>query len=315
MPNLISRLVTPWYPSSAIGLEKGSASIVSVERGRGNSCVVKRAATFSLAESIIRPGFDEPNLENPAQLASILGELAQTAGLLKQKRWSLSLPEATTRTLVLTMETQPQSNSELQDVLRWKMERGFGAPVDELSISREKLQKDSQGRDRYLAVAVRSSILSEYERVMESLGWRIGLVLPRHIGESQWLVRNGAVGDALLLSGSEEGFTAVVLRNGHPLIVRTVECSAQDCEDEFYRLLLFYRDRRAGGSDETGPTLTRLMVVGNGLTKERAGEIVSETTGREIQPLEAEDLGLMLPSRDFSFDAIAAPAGLAVLAL
>ncbi len=315
MPNLISRLVTPWYPSTAIGLEKGSASIVSVESGRGNSCVVKRAATFSLAESIIRPGFDEPNIENPSQLASILGELAQSAGLLRQKRWSLSLPEATTRTLVLTMETQPQSSSELQDVLRWKMERGFGAPIEELSISREKLQKDSQGRDRYLAVGVRSAIVSEYERVMESLGWRTGLILPRHIGESQWLVRNGGVGDALLLSGSQEGFTAVVLRNGHPLIVRTVECNAQDCEDEFYRLLLFYRDRRAGASDETGPTLTRLMVVGNGLTKERAGEIVSETTGNEIQPLEAEDLGLMLPSRDFSFDAIAAPAGLATLSL
>ncbi len=315
MPNLISRLVTPWYPSTAIGLEKGSASIVSVESGRGNSCVVKRAATFSLAESIIRPGFDEPNIENPSQLASILGELAQSAGLLRQKRWSLSLPEATTRTLVLTMETQPQSSSELQDVLRWKMERGFGAPIEELSISREKLQKDSQGRDRYLAVGVRSAIVSEYERVMESLGWRTGLILPRHIGESQWLVRNGGVGDALLLSGSQEGFTAVVLRNGHPLIVRTVECNAQDCEDEFYRLLLFYRDRRAGASDETGPTLRRLMVVGNGLTKERAGEIVSETTGNEIQPLEAEDLGLMLPSRDFSFDAIAAPAGLATLSL
>ena len=38
--------------------------------------------------------------------------------------------------------------------------------------------------------------------------------------------------------------------------------------------------------------LTRLMVIGEGITKERAGEIVNETTGGDLRSLEAEDLGL-----------------------
>jgi hypothetical protein len=313
MPNLISKIVDPWYPSTAIGLEKGLASVVHLEKTRGSGCTVKRAAIFNIAESIVRPSFDERNIDNPSQLASVLRELAATAGLLRQKRWSMSLPEATTRTLVLTMESQPQSASELQDVLRWKMERGFGAPLEELSVSKEKLQKDSQGRDRYLAVATRSEVLAEYERVLDSLGWRAGLILPRHLGESQWLVRNGSIGDSLLLSGSGEGFTAVILRDKYPLIVRTVTCAEQECEDEFYRLLLFYRDRRTADGDEAHSALTRLMVVGDGLTKQRAGEIVNETTGGDLRALDAQDLGLMLPGRELSFDAIAAPAGLATL--
>src|ERR1044071_2453084 len=49
-----------------------------------------------------------------------VNELAASAGLLKQKRWSLTLPEATSRTLVVTVEGQPQSGSELQDILTWK---------------------------------------------------------------------------------------------------------------------------------------------------------------------------------------------------
>jgi hypothetical protein len=313
MPNLISKIIDPWYPSTAIGLEKGIASVVHLEKARGNTCTVKRAAIFNIGESIIRPNFDERNIDNPSQLASVLSELATTAGLLRQKRWSLSLPEATTRTLVLTMESQPQSASELQDVLKWKMERGFGAPLEELSVSKEKLQKDSQGRDRYLAVATRTEVLAEYERVLDSLGWRTGLILPRHVGESQWLVRNGSIGDSLLLSGSGDGFTAVILRDKYPLIVRTVTCSEEECEDEFYRLLLFYRDRRTADGDESRSTLTRLMVVGDGLTKQRAGEIVNETTGGDLRALDAEDLGLSLPGRALSFDAIAAPAGLATL--
>jgi hypothetical protein len=242
----------------------------------------------------------------------VLNELATSAGLLRQKRWSLSLPEATARTLVLTLESQSQSAGELQDVLRWKIERGFGIPVEELSVSKERLQKDPQGRDRYLVIAVKRAVLAEYEAVLESLGWRAGLILPRHLGEAQWLVRNGSAGDSLLLSGSSQGFTGVIFRDKHPLIVRTVECTEEEFEDEFYRLLLFYRDR---STPETGgaPGLARLMVVGEGITKQRAGEIVNEAMGGDLRPLEAEDLGLQLPSRDFSFDSIAAPAGLATM--
>ena len=312
MANLLTRLVDPWYPATALGLEKGVASVVQLERVRGSACKLRRAATFNIDESLVRPGFDEPNIVNGAQLAAVLRDLATSAGLLRQKRWSLSLPEATTRTLVLTMENQTQSASEVQEVLRWKIERGFGATLEELSISKDRLQKDTQGRERYLVIAVRKAILAEYEALLETLGWRAGLILPRHLGEAQWLVRNGSVGDSLLLSGSSQGFTGVIFRDKHPLIVRTVTCTEDEFEDEFYRFLLFYRDRTVPDTG-VGQGLARLMVIGEGITKERAGEIVNETTGGDLRPLQAEDLGLQLPSRDFSFDSIAAPAGLATL--
>jgi hypothetical protein len=312
MANLISRIVEPWYPASAIGLEENLASVVQLERVKGNGCRLKRAATASIDRALLQPSFDEPNVQNGPQLAAVLKDLAVGAGLMRQKRWSLTLPETTARTIVFTMETQPQSGAELQDVLKWKIERGFGAPIEELSISRERLQKDAQGRDRYLAVAVKKSVVAEYEAVLESLGWRAGLILPRHLGEAQWLVRNGAMGDSLLLSGSSQGFTGVIFRDKHPLIVRTVNCAEGEFEDEFYRFLLFYRDRNIPERVGDLP-LRRLMVIGEGITKQRAGEIVNETTGGDLRPLAAEDLGLQLPSRDFSFDSIAAPAGLATL--
>jgi hypothetical protein len=47
--------------------------------------------------------------------------------------------------------------------------------------------------------------------------------------------------------------------------------------------------------------------------KVRASEIVNETTGGDLRPLQAEDLGLRLPSHSLDFDTIAAPAGLATL--
>jgi hypothetical protein len=311
MPNPFSKLVNPWYPSTAIGFEKGLATMVQLERGRGGASSLRRAATVDLPESLIRPSFDEPNVSDPRELSSALRELATSAGLLQQKRWSVALPDAASRTLIITLEAKPSSRAELEELLTWKMERGFGTSLDELSISRERLPAD-QGRDRYLVVATRTATLAEYESALHALGWRIGLIVPRHVGEGQWLTRNGAAGDALLLSGSENGFTAVVFRGKQPILVRSVSCEPQECEDELYRLLLFYRDRR-GGETQTGDGLSRVLVVGDLMGRDRTIDIINETLGADLRSLEAQDLGLQLVTRELSFDAIAAPAGLATL--
>jgi hypothetical protein len=286
--------------------------MVQLEGGGRKPFTLKRAASVRLSDSLIRPGFEESNIADLQQLSETLSELAASAGLLRQKKWSVSLPEASMRTLILTMESNVGSRSELEEVLRWKIERGFGVPVDELSISREPLPKDGQGRDRFLAVAIRLSVLSEYESVFNALGWRAGLILSRHLGEARWLTRNGAAGDSLLLTAHDEGFTAGIFRNSEPLIMRSVTCDADEREDEFFRLLLFYRDRM-GTQINGSQSLNRLMVVGEGFEKNRATEIANETLGEHLRVLRAEDVGLMLPAADLTFDAIAAPAGLATL--
>jgi Tfp pilus assembly PilM family ATPase len=313
MANSLSKLINPWYPATALGFEKSVATMVQLERGRGGSSTLRRAATVGLPESLIRPSFDEPNVSDPGELAIALRELAASAGLLKQKRWSVALPEAASRTLILNLESHPSSNAELEEVLNWKMERGFGADVGELSISRERLPADVQGRDRYLVVATRAAVLREYENAMHSLGWRAGLIVPRHVGEGQWLTMNGAGGDALLLSFAETGFTAVVFRGKQPLIVRNVICGADECEDDLYRLLLFYRDRSNSQATQGRDALTRVLIVGDLLAKDRAREIVNETLEVNLRSLGATDLGLQLATRELSFDDIAAPAGLATL--
>jgi hypothetical protein len=312
MPNPLTKLVNPRYPATALGFEKGLATMVQLDRSRGGQSSLRRAATVALPDSLIRPSFEEPNIGDQREFVTALMELASSAGLLHQKRWSVTLPDATSRTLILTLESTPTSRAELEEVLTWKMERGFGLPMAEMSISRERLPADEQGRERYLVVATSAYVLSEYESALHALGWRAGLILPRHIGEGQWLTLNGFKDDALLLSSSDTGFTAVMFRGKQPLIVRTVNCDPDECEDELYRLLLYYRDRRGGDADQPAQ-LSRMLVVGRMVAKDRAREIVSETLGADLRSLDAGDLGLHLATRELSFDAIAAPAGLATL--
>jgi len=313
MANIFSKLTKPWYPSTAVGFEKGIASVVQLERGRNGSSTLRRAATVALPASLINPSFDELNVSDKTELISALNELATSAGLLREKRWSVSLPEAASRSLILTLESKPASNAELEEVLSWKMERGFNSPLDELSISRQRLPTDPQGKERYMVVATRASVVQEFESVLGAIGWRAGLILPRHVGEGQWLTMNGASTDSLLLSASQEGFIAVIFRGNEPLMIRAVSCEKEECEDELYRLLLYYRDRRSGDSSKGSQVLSRVLVIGETFEKNRALEIVNETLGTDLRPLEAADVGLQLATRQLSFDAIAAPAGLATL--
>src|SRR5918911_671273 len=142
-------LIKPRYPSAALGIESGNATVVHLERGR-QGFSLRRAATITLPEGLVRPGFDELNITDSNRLAELLSEVALSAGLGKQQKWSVALPEAATRAAILTLESAPASRAELEQVMSWKTERAFGAAVEELRVSRERLPADVQGRQRFL---------------------------------------------------------------------------------------------------------------------------------------------------------------------
>jgi len=320
--NSFSRLIKPRLPSAALGLTGEGAGVVSLERRRDGTLLVRRAGYVPLAEELVRPNFDEPNVADAGELAAAVEGLAASAGLQKRKRWSVALPEAATRTTILTLEGGTASRAETEEMLRWKTERGFGTPVEELRVARERLRPDAQGRPRYLATAVRLSVLAEYEAVLSALGWQAGLILPRHMGEAWWLMRErasaAAASDSLLVSTHHEGFTAVLLRHAQPLLVRSIVCEAEDRVDELYRFLLFYRDRVLTPASEadapSADAIGRMMIAGDGIEHAEASAIIEETLNTRPRLVTAADVRLALPSDELDFDAIAAPAGLAALA-
>lgn len=308
----LDKLLKPRFPSAAVGIDSDCASAVQLDRMRGGFAV-KRAASINLPPGLVRASFDENNIEDPADLTRVLSDLLAASGLLRQRKWSVTLPETSTRAAVLALESAPGSRRELEEVIEWKIERSFGAPSAELRVSREQLAPDDKRQSRYLVTAVRTSVLAEYETVFAALGWQAGLILPRHAGEEQWL-RNGKQGDGLLLTAHAEGFTAVLMRNNRPITLRAVFCDAAECDDELHRVLLFYRERSSANGQGDPASVDRLLIVGDWLDKQRVVDITQQTLGVRLKPLNAADVGLIIPPGDLSFDAIAAPAGLARLA-
>src|SRR5258708_22672361 len=157
---MLAKLLQPRFPSCAVGIETDIASGVQLERGRGGF-VVKRAASVNLPTDLVRANFDENNIGDPAELTSALSDLITSAGLLRQRKWSVALPEASARAAILTIEGKPGSRRELEEVIEWKIERSLGDPQSELRVTREQLMTDSHYKHRSHIPAIRITLFVE----------------------------------------------------------------------------------------------------------------------------------------------------------
>src|SRR5438105_1734660 len=99
-PTPLHKLVRPRFPQAAVGIESTSASVVQLDRARGG-WAVRRAASVNLPTDLIKPSFDQTNISDPSEVVRTLRDLATSAGLLRQRKFSASLPEAATRSTII----------------------------------------------------------------------------------------------------------------------------------------------------------------------------------------------------------------------
>jgi hypothetical protein len=308
---MLSAITQPNYPKAAIGLERDSITALALQKEGRGQYGIRQAATVDLPSNLLNPSFLENNIASPREFAVLLEEAVVNSGLLNQKRWSIALPSNTARTAIFTLDNEPNSKNEVEEILDWKAEQIFGAPAGELRLSREKIADDRDGKSRYFASAIKLSVIDEYETVFEGFGWKTGLILPRAVSEANWLTDKRDRTDSLLISSQSDGFTALLLRGDEPTVVRSVTCDEGERDDEIYRLLMFYKDRL--GDEKSGTYLERLLVIGKNIMPSKIKEISADALGRALTILRPEDVGLNIPAGDLSFDDLAAPAGLASL--
>jgi Tfp pilus assembly PilM family ATPase len=312
---MLQSLIKPNFPRAAAGIRRESVSVVSLQK-QGRQFGLRRAATVELPSGVLQPDFFEENIVVPSEVLRALQEAAQSAGLAGQKKWSVSLPADAAQIAILTVETAPKTKAERAEVLNWKAGRAFGAKPEEMRLTFQPLAADANRRIRYFAVAIKLDVLAEYEDLFNELGWQVGLVLPRQISESNWLktARNTVKqSDALMVSSQVDGFTAILLRQSQPVIVRSVVCTEEEREDEFYRLLLFYRDRFNAENIGAEINLKDILLIGDDFKAARVQEIATETLGYNLRILGWDEVGLDLPP-EIQFEDVAAPAALASLA-
>ncbi len=302
-------LLAPPAPNTAAGYIDDSFAVVDLRRSRQGFSLASSAVT-QLPGGLVTPSFDSDNIEDLQELAEIILQTAEAAGLSNKKRWAVALPEGVARTLVVVLESKPDSRRELDEVISWKIERVIAAPTAELRISRQRMSR-AAGQERYLVTVAREDVISQYESVFYTLGWNTGLLLPRHLGEAQWLLWDDEPGDKMLVSANRSGFTSVITRNGEPVLVRPYACEPESRTDELHRFALHYRDRLAGTPGEQ-VHLAGMLVIGS-IDPIEAQQAVSDALDSQPRLLNPTQFGIDLAGEAIAFDQLAGAAGLATI--
>lgn len=305
---MFSTLTEPRLPRNAFILDATEIAAVELRR-RGNRFAVSAAAFDRLDEGLLTPSFDGTNIPAPDALATAVDEVTVAAGLAGRQRWSVLVPEAALRTVVVTFETLPATREELAQIIAWRTERVVGVPSSELKISRQLVSAGQA--PKFLVVAARTTVLAEYKALFAKLGWKVGLLAPRYVGEAAWLDWDAAPGDKLLVSARDGEYTAAFVRDGELLMVRSLDPDPDRLEDEVFRLSLYYRDRVVESPE--GAALTRVLTFGP-VDGARVSAVVGEALGVAPSAIRAIPDLLEADAAASTSGTLAAVAGLATQA-
>ena len=303
---MFNKLTTPRFPAASLSFPDHAVTMLEITKRRG-SFSLKHYATTQIPEHVLAPSFDSPNIVDEGAFLRALRDTAQIAGLLRQRRWSASLPEQTVRSAIITLEGVVEDRNQMQEVINWRTERVIGTPAEQLRLSQQRLSKVN-GQFRYLITAVRKDVVEQYEKVFASAGWQIGVIFPRHLAEAQWLAWDKSNGAKLLVTGNDTWITVIILAGDEPVMVRSIQCDPDGRADEVYRVVQYYRDRL---SDQAPKPITSAMVVGTSPTAAEVKQILSEILNQTPEIIDAANTGLDFDGNRISFNNLAAAAGLA----
>jgi Tfp pilus assembly PilM family ATPase len=301
-------LTAPPIPRTSLAVSETHLSLVTL-RQRGRTFEPRNLGVLRLPDKLVRAHFTEPNIADEATFIDQLTKAATQANIGRVRRLTLALPEGSARSLVISLDSVPTSRAELNQMLDWKIERSLGGKSGEMRVTHKRLSP-LNGRAQWLITAAHQQVLAQYERALGQIGWQAGVIVPQHLGEAQWLMRAGVTEDQALVSFNERGFAVVIVRGDEPIMVREIICAPEEREDEFHRLMVFYRDRLLPGNSPV--TLNRLLTIGSSEEQKRFRNALEAALETRPQALTPQHLGLNLDP-NAPFDRFAAAAGLATL--
>jgi Tfp pilus assembly PilM family ATPase len=302
-------LTAPRLPHTSLSINETHLALIMLKRS-GGDFAPSSLGVARLPDGIVRASFTEPNIADEPALIEHLSKTATRSGMGNIKELSVSLPSGSARSIVITLDAAPATRTELAQMIEWKTERGLGQKFGDMRVNYTRLS-DLGGHPQYLVSATTEQVITQYERIFGRLGWHAGMIAPQHIGEAQWLIRQGLKDDQVVVSLNERGFDAVIVRGKEPLMVREVECAPEERENEFYRLMVFYRDRLA--TEGAGMPLSRALMIGPVIEQRRFRNVLASAMERQVITLDPQQIGLRVDP-NAPFNHFAAAAGLATMA-
>lgn len=143
--------------------------------------------------------------------------------------WTLILPDACARVLLLEFDTLPQKQQEILPLVRFRLRRMLPFDADIAAVSYQVLNSTGKGNGsetiQVMAAAMPAEIRDEIESVVRDLDKEPGTLLPTTLAA---LAATPNSGVHLLAHTGERSVTTAITQDGQLLLYRRTEFSEND---------------------------------------------------------------------------------------
>ena len=249
-----------------------------------------------LAEGVIAPGLNSPNVLNPEALrASLNSALGAVTG--KSRDVIVVLPDVAIRLMLVDFESLPAKAEEIEPVIRFRLKKSLPFDVDHAMLSYSVSRVN--GTIRAVAAVSPREIIEEYEKAFRDIGYEPGVVLPSSLA-ALGLVDGER--PTLVLKVDPMNITITAVEHHELRLVRTLEnpqggaFSASDLSEAVLPSIVFFEDTFAAHIEK--------IYVGGIAPIAEVGPLLHQQTGAEVHELAPE----LAPEQNLSGENISSPA-------
>lgn len=250
-------LLDPEPPGLGLDLRTGELSLARLSEKRGKN-ELDLCVTSPLPPGCLQFNMLEPNIQDGDTLVQVIESVLLRAGAAGSKRIALTLPDYLSRVSVVELPEAPRSSAETVDVLKFRLKKSLPFDVGDARLAYEQLPGATP---TYLTGVMHEAVVSQYESFLTDLGFRVGLVIPASLSLLRVLSplaeKNlSPNADYFFVNVEREYFTVSLVREGAPVLVRTLGLRASDgpplaySEEDLLRdvipTAIYYREKLKG---------------------------------------------------------------------
>ncbi len=252
--------ITKWLPRTAHAgttrfalppliyeVAPGFVAGVRLEGSGRQTRKVRQIVIAPIKSQTLDPHPSHANIADAEDMMRATGSLISTVGN-GGGGYGLVLPDGAARVAILTFEDLPDEAREAEALIRWRMRDRLPYNPEEARASFQVLNKEP-GQIEVFAVAVRGSVIAEYESVFAGSNGPAALVLPATVALLPLLPETDSRGQ-LLMHVCSNWLTAAVVAGSRVCVWRTRELDPANADNqcgevasEAVRVLASARDR------------------------------------------------------------------------
>jgi len=263
----------PERPQVALEVRASGVGVVRTRRD-GGRVVLAAASAVELAPEVLLPSLTQPNLADPERFRTACRSALERAGVLDGAPIALVLPDPVARMAMVPASELAGRPSEMDELVRFRLRKSLPFDVREARVAHVR---SPRAQDPVIVVAALGSVLESYEDVCRSLGLEPGLVELSGLALCRSAFASGTGGDRLLVNWDEGYATLILVRDGWPLLARTLTgpmvSSPGEVAREAAQTLVYARERLGT------PGLEQVVVRAAGIAGADAAAVLEAPLG------------------------------------